>query len=221
MFGIPSQTKKTWETSLQKAVALKPNHISSYCLSLEDNTFMKNNATSYDFPDEDLQREMYYFMIDFLTKNGFEQYEISNFSKPDYESKHNLAYWQGDEYLGFGAAAHSFYKMSRVGNLANIQKYCDQIESGNFPYSSDNANNQSHKISEREFVSDKIMLGLRLNQGIYLPEFKNKFDFDVEKNFENIISEFIKSGFLTIKDNRLKLTKKALFVSNSIFSEFI
>ncbi|MEA2104387.1 MAG: radical SAM family heme chaperone HemW [Candidatus Cloacimonadota bacterium] len=215
MFGIPSQSKKTWETSLQKAAELNPNHISSYCLSLENNTYMKNNASSYDFPDEDLQREMYYFMLDFLAENGLEQYEISNFSKSGYKSKHNLAYWHGDEYIGFGAAAHSFYKMRRIANPANIENYCGRIEDGNYPFESDK------EISEREFISDKIVLGLRLSEGIYLPEFKNKYNFDVEKNFKKIISQLIKSDFLMKKDNRLKLTRKALFVSNSILSEFI
>lgn len=215
MFGISSQSKKSWETSLQRALELNPKHISSYCLSLEEDTYMKNHAASYQFPDEESQKEMYYSLIDLLAKNGIEQYEISNFSKPGYESKHNLAYWQADEYIGFGAAAHSFYKMRRLSNPESVTKFCSEIEAANSPIDSDKV------ISQREFISDKIVLNLRLNKGIDLKEFKENFNFDIEENYQSTIEKFIKSGFLIQAGNRLKLTKKALFVSDSILSEFI
>jgi len=128
MYGIPSQTMKSWMQTLKEATELNPKHISSYCLSLEDNTYMKNNADQYDFPNEELQSKMYYRMIDFLAERNFDQYEISNFSKQDFESRHNLTLWQGEEYIGLGAAAHSFYNLKRISNMADVKNYCENIQ---------------------------------------------------------------------------------------------
>ena len=215
MYGIPFQTKETWRLSLKKAVSLQPKHISSYCLSIEKGTYLADKRNEYTFPDENMQSDMYYQMIEYLAENNFYQYEISNFSHIGFESKHNLAYWNGEEYIGFGPASHSFYNMKRVNNYSEINKYFECLDNQELPIEN------SKEISIREFISDKIVLGLRLNQGISLSEFKEKYNFDIEREYEQVIKKFLSSGYLTIQNDRLKLTSKALFVSNSILSEFV
>jgi len=158
---------------------------------------------------------MYYQLIDILKKNKFYQYEISNFAQTGFESKHNLTYWNGKEYLGFGPASHSFYNMKRYNNFSDLNKYFKYIDNKKLPIEN------SKIISVREFISDKIILGLRLNKGICLSEFKKKYNFDIEIEYEKVIKKFLSSGYLTIQNDRLKLTSKALFVSNSILSEFV
>lgn len=215
MYGIPFQTMQSWITSLEKAIGLKPRHISSYCLSIENGTYLADKQNEYTFPDENLQSEMYYRLIDTLKKNKFYQYEISNFAQTGFESKHNLTYWNGEEYLGFGPASHSFYNMKRYSNFADLNKYFEHIDNKKLPIEN------SKIISAREFISDKIILGLRLNKGISLSEFKEKYNFIVEKEYKKVIKKFLSSRYLTIQNDRLKLTSKALFVSNSILSEFV
>ncbi|MCK4358854.1 MAG: radical SAM family heme chaperone HemW [Candidatus Cloacimonetes bacterium] len=215
MYGIPFQTKKRWTTSLKKAINLKPKHISSYCLSIEKGTYLADKQNEYTFPDEKTQSDMYYQLIDILKRNKFYQYEISNFAQTGFESKHNLAYWNGEEYIGFGPASHSFYNMKRVNNYSDIYKYFECLDNQELPVEN------SKEISMSEFISDKIVLGLRLNKGIPLSEFKKKYNFDIEREYEQVIKKFLSSGYLTIQNDKLKLTSKALFVSNSILSEFV
>ncbi|MBC8526265.1 MAG: radical SAM family heme chaperone HemW [Candidatus Cloacimonetes bacterium] len=215
MYGIPFQSMKTWTSSLKEAIKLEPKHISSYCLTLEKGTYLSDKKDEYSFPDENMQSKMYEQMITVLEKNKFYQYEISNFSKKGFESKHNLNYWKGGEYLGFGASAHSFYKMKRINNFSDINKYIEELAHKNPPIE------KSKQISHREFISDKIVLGLRLNKGISISEFRNKHNFDIEKEYKDVLKKFFESGYLTKQNDKLKLTSKALFVSNSILSDFV
>lgn len=215
MYGIPGQTMKSWLNSLQKAIKLSPKHISSYCLKLEKETFLAENKVKYNFPDEELERKMYYKMISELQKNDYEQYEISNFSKKSYYSRHNTHIWEGGEYVGLGAAAHSFYKMQRIKNKPDIKSYLNKVKETN------SGIDKKRKISAQEFMVDKIMLRLRLNRGISLPKFHDEFGIDLLDKFDEQINKFLKNNYLTIEDERLKFTSKALFISNSILSEFI
>jgi len=215
MYGIAGQTTETWKTSLEKAVSLNPKHISSYCLSLEKGTPLFEAQEKYTFPSEKIQSKMYYEMISFLESNGYFQYEISNFSQVGYESQHNISYWKGKEYIGCGASAHSFYDLTRRENIADVQRYISYMQN-------DQSVCKSKKvISEREYISDLIFLGLRLTEGVSLSNLKNNFGFDVNAVYSEIINRFSKLGYLTVKDDHLKLTKKALFVSDEILSEFV
>jgi len=215
MYGIPGQTHETWMKSLQKAIGLEPKHISSYCLSLEKGTPLFDAQDQYTFPSEDVQKEMYYRMLSLLGISGFLQYEISNFSEKGYEAQHNISYWKGKEYIGYGTAAHSFYDMTRRENIPDVQRYISSMQ-----------NDQSvckckKVISDREYISDMIFLGLRLNQGVSLSYLKNEFGFDVNAVYSETINKISKLGYLTIENGHLKLTKKALFVSDEILSEFV
>lgn len=215
IYGIPFQTIKKWKFSLENAIKLAPKHISSYCLSLEKGTYLFDKRAEYSFPTENEQSEMYYEMKKILEKNGFIQYEISNFSQKNFEAKHNLNYWKCGEYFGFGPSAHSFFEMKRWNNFSNLKKYFNSFKDAKLPIE------KSKKISQREFISDKIVLGLRLNNGISIAELKEKYDFDTEKEYENTLNKFFQTGYLTKQNDNLKLTPKALFVSNSILSEFV
>ena len=215
MYGIPGQTHETWMKSLQKAIELEPKHISSYCLSLEKGTPLFDARDQYTFPSEDTQKEMYFKMLSFLESSGFLQYEISSFSKIGYGSQHNISYWKGKEYIGCGAAAHSFYDMTRRENIPDVQRYISYIQN-------DQSVCKSKKvISEREYISDMIFLGLRLRNGVSLSYLKKEFGFDVINEYSETINKYSKLGYLTVESDRLKLTKKAIFVSDEILSEFV
>lgn len=215
MYGLPDQTMESWIYSLREALALSPNHLSSYCLKLEKETYLYENQHRYNLPEENLQRKMYYKMLSILKNNDFFQYEISNFSKKNFQSKHNVFIWEGEEYAGFGPSAHSFYKMQRIENKPTIASYLKQVKSKG------NGINQKKEIPKEEYLVDKIILGLRLNKGISLSQFKQEFDVDLQNKYKTIIEKYRKNGYLTTENDRLKLTEKALFLSNSIFSEFI
>lgn len=215
MYGIPLQNHKRWLTSLRNATKLLPTHISAYCLSLEPDTYLAEKREQFYFPTEDTIADMYYEMIDFLSAKGYYQYEISNFARPTYEAKHNLTYWQGKEYVGFGAAAHSFYNIERLNNYADIRKYIESLRLNRLPVEG------RKQISMQEFISDCLVLGLRLNQGISLHRFKEQYNFDILKKYKPIIERLTTDGYLLLENDKLKLSRKALFVSNSILSEFI
>ena len=215
MYGIPGQTHETWMKSLQKAVELKPKHISSYCLSLEKDTPLFYARDLYTFPSEDLQKEMYYSMLSFLEENGFHQYEISNFSNKGYESRHNISYWKGKEYIGCGAAAHSFNNMIRRENISDVERYINNIQN------KQSVCKNSKVIPEREYISDMIFLGLRMTNGVPLHYLKSEFCFDVIAEYSDVITKFSKLGYLTVENEHLKLTQKTLFVSDEIISEFV
>ena len=215
MYGIPGQTHETWMRSLQRAIELEPKHISSYCLSLEKRTPLFDTGDQYTFPSEDTQKEMYFKMLSFLESSGFSQYEISNFSKIGYGSQHNISYWKGKEYIGCGAAAHSFYDMTRRENISDVQRYISYMQN-------DQSVNKNKKvISEREYISDMIFLGLRLREGVSLSYLIKEFGFDVNAEYPETINKYSKLGYLTVENDHLKLTKKALFVSDEILSEFV
>jgi oxygen-independent coproporphyrinogen-3 oxidase len=215
MYGIPLQNHKSWLKSLKNATELLPTHISAYCLSLEPDTYLGERREQFDFPDEDTVADMYYEMLDFLSSKGYNQYEISNFARPNYEAKHNLTYWRGEEYIGFGASAHSFYNMERLNNYSDIKNYIDCLHKGRTPIAF------RKQVSIEEFISDCIVLGLRLNQGISLTRFKERYNFDILEKYKTVIERLAADGYLVLDNDKLRLSRRALFVSNSILSEFI
>ncbi len=203
MFGIPEQNIENWQKTLTEVLFLKPQHISLYPLTIEPKTaFYKNNIPV----DTDLQAQMYDIACSILQKNGFEHYEISNWEKDKKYSRHNKLYWQNKEYIGLGAAAASYYKRYRYKNDTNILRYIE------------NTLNGKDTVIEKEYINDelynkeKIMLGLRLSDGVDIKYFENKKD---------ILEKYLNENLLKLKDNKVSLTQKSLFISNSILSDFI
>ncbi len=219
MLGLPNQTLEDLKESLIEVINLKPNHISLYSLILEENTILEKMVSQNmtKLPEEDLEREMYWTTKNILEENGYIHYEISNFSKKGYESKHNLNCWGQKEYLGFGVAAHSYIKNRRYCNTNNIEDYIKNIQNGKI------LNNRTiceiqNKIEEQK---EYMLLGLRKIQGIDIQEFKNKFIDNPIYIFHKELEKLIKEELVEIDLNQIKLTSKGLDFANLVWEEFI
>jgi oxygen-independent coproporphyrinogen-3 oxidase len=216
MFGVPFETQDDWRTDLKRALEFDTTHISAYCLTIEDDTEFGSlySEGKLTLPDEDVLTGMLTFTSDFLEQAGYTQYEISNYAKPGHECRHNLLYWRGEEYLGIGAGAHSHLNLNekapwgvRWANLKNPGLYMKTILEGKRPLAF------TEFLSEEEAIQDKIMMGLRLGEGINLTVFKEKFGAKLDYDR---LSTLFKEGFLELSGSSLHLTKKGILVSNEL-----
>lgn len=212
--GLPGQTMDDWKRNLEEAVKLGPEHISLYLLEIHEGTPLAEQLRSgrRPLPDEDLAAEMYELMINRLADSGYVQYEISNFAKPGFESRHNTKYWRLDPVYGFGVSAHSFDGTERYSNERDTAKYVAMIE---------NAGLAEVTREEINSASEFIFLGLRLNAGIDLDEYRQRFQIDIEKTYRGEIERFLGHGLVEISNGRLRLTKKGMLFSNEVFAAFI
>ena len=213
MFAIPTQTLLSLSQSLEKVVALSPEHISCYSLIIEEDTLMSRwiNEGKANPVDDDLYVDMYRFLIEFLEKNGYGQYEISNFSKSGFESLHNSAYWIRQDYLGLGVSSHSLINNTRFSNVNNVDEYMLRLLASKSPIDE----NSLEKLDEKDVINENIFLGLRMNKGINFSEFEHIDGFyDKCKGLENLeLIEFF--------EDNIRLTQKGREVSNSVFSELM
>ena len=173
MIGLPNQTLDDVQNSLSKIIEKSPEHISVYSLIVEENTKMFDLIESGELklPEEDLERKMYWKVKNVLEENGYIHYEISNFVKPGYESKHNTNCWNQHEYLGFGLAAHSYYDEMRYSNITNLNQYIENIKNNQSVY-----NVVFHeKQSKEDMMKEYMLLGLRKIDGVKISDFKEKF----------------------------------------------
>ncbi len=220
IYGLPGQTLESWSKTLVQALSFDPPHISAYALSIEEKTpygEIYKNSYHPDLPVEDSIVEMYQLTNDLLGKQGINRYEISNWSKPGHEAKHNLTYWYADEYYAFGLSAHGYIDSTRYKNTRDLPKYIEafaekNLES-NFGYNFALA--EPILIPESEKLEEKVLLGLRLTEGLEITEAISKFI-----NKKNL-SKNIDAGFLFFDNDRLKLTDRALMVSNTIISDLL
>ena len=222
MYGFPNETLDDWQRDIDAALALGVEHISAYCLMIEEGTplarimgtgyLIGNNQKPVPLIpcDEELERQMYELLIDKLTAAGYEHYEISNFAKPGYRSRHNSSYWQDIPYIGLGAAAHSYDLKSRSYNIADINKYIEAIERGERPM-------EQEVIDEDTHYNDRITVALRTSDGLDLSTLTERHRRYCLKEAQ----KFIDDGLLHVVDNHLILTRKGLFVSDYIMSSFI
>lgn len=212
MFGLPSQKLEDVKESLEYLINLNPKHISCYSLIVHNDIFE-------NLPTDEEEREMYYYVKSKLKENGYNQYEISNFSKKGYESKHNVMCWMQEEYLGLGAGASSYVDSTRYTNEPRIEEYIRKIENN------EDIRNIEEVQDEKAKISEKIILGLRLTRGICLSDF-SEIERDYLENGENKkIDTLIKKGLLEkYVDNDkiwLKLTEKGMDLANLVWEEFI
>lgn len=211
MYGIPSQTIESFQDTLKKVVSLSPEHISVYGLIVEEGTPLAKKMSSLDMPEEESECDMYYFASEYLGENGYIHYEISNYSKNGFESRHNLKYWRCQEYIGVGLSAHSYFKDFRSENTSDFETYIS---------------NYNKKI-KAEFIDcenkafEYVMLGLRLKEGISLFDFENKFGYSFLKNRENIIEKLISENLVVKSGDTLSLTERGFYLSNWILSELL
>lgn len=213
IYGIPGQTLEGWTASLECAVGLSPSHISCYELTPEPGTplfelIRKGVARK---PDEDTIVSMYYNAIDRLSDSGYRHYEISNFSRPGFECRHNLNYWDRGEYLGIGAGSHSFIVDRRIRNTGDVRKYIAATGSGALP------EEESVEVSCEEAFREFIFLGLRKTAGLNIREFREDLGIDLPKISGRLIDE----GLLHAESGCLRLTRRGLVVSNTVMAELL
>ncbi len=212
MYGFPNETLKDWERDIDAALALGVEHISAYCLMIEEGTpLWKLTIENGEWRiDEELERQMYELLIDKLTAAGYEHYEISNFAKPGYRSLHNSSYWQDIPYIGLGAAAHSYDGKRRSWNVSDIKQYIEGIEQGERPCEYEDIDDDTH-------YNDRITTALRTSDGLELSTLSERHRRFCMKEAQ----KFIDDGLLRIVDNHLALTRKGLFVSDYIMSSLM
>ena len=219
MIGLPNQSIKDLKESLEKIIKLDPNHISVYSLIIEDGTPISKllDEEKIKLPDEEIERQMYWYVKNKLELNGYNHYEISNFSKKGKESKHNLNCWKQKQYIGIGAAAHSYFKDIRYSNTNNIEEYIKNIKENNIE--------KNKKIEEKQTIEDKknefMMLGFRMIEGVNIADFKAKFVDNPLYLYREKIKKLTDEGLIEVDLNNIKLTNKGLDLANVVFEEFI
>ena len=221
MSALPWQTLDSWKSTLKKVVMLKPEHISAYSLIIEEGTEFSKIYGSPEgrkfLPTEEVERDMYHSTIDILKNYGYERYEISNYAKPGYESKHNIGYWTGEEYLGFGIGASSYVYGRRFHVEKDIKKYLDiNMKRDIMPLYQN-----IHELSTKEKMEEFMFLGLRLTKGVLVTDFYDRFGMELIDVFEKPIQKNISFGLLKYENLYLKLTDKGLDLSNRVMGDFL
>ncbi|QQS39928.1 MAG: radical SAM family heme chaperone HemW [Acidobacteriota bacterium] len=215
--GLPHQKLDDWRANLEEAVAMSPEHISLYLLEIHEGTPLAEQVRSgrQPLPDEDLAAEMYEAMLERLDAAGYEQYEISNFSRPGRESRHNLKYWELDPVIGFGVSAHSFDGSRRWVNARDTLAYVRSVECGDSPVV------EIDRLQEKQLKAEFAFLKLRLNRGLDLAEYRKRFGSELLAEFGEQLEEFREIGLIDIEDDRLRLTAKGRLYSNEVFGVFV
>lgn len=207
MYGIPGQTLETWSDTLKKTADLAPSHISAYELTPEEKTPFSGllKTGKLILPDEELVLEMYDSLIDFLSSNGCEHYEISNFARPGLKCRHNINYWDRGEYIAVGTGAHSFLRGVRAKNTSDVRAYIERLEEGILPVV------ESSRVTHQEGMREFMFLGLRKREGINLKDCEIG-----ETCVAAVAGDLIDRGYLEIVSDRLRLTRNGIVLSNSV-----
>jgi oxygen-independent coproporphyrinogen-3 oxidase len=217
MYALPGQTMEQFVDSLDKAMKLPIQHISAYSLIIEPKTVFyieMNRGKLKPAPEED-EAAMYDFLMNYLEKKGFHQYEISNFEKNGLESKHNLVYWNNEEYFGFGAGAHGYINGIRYSNAGPLKKYFQLIDDTGVPIV------HEHTVTKQEKMEEEMFLGLRKMQGVSERKFQEKFGSNFNEVFPNVIEKLMKDGLVEMNGVFLRLTHKGKLLGNEVFQAFL
>ena len=216
IYALPKQTMEDVKTNVAKAIALDIPHMSLYSLILENHTVFMNRMRrgKLPLPKEDLEAEMFEYIIAELEKAGFEHYEISNFSKPGFESRHNLMYWDNAEYYGIGAGASGYVDGVRYKNHGPIRHYLQAVEAGN-------ARVQEEVLTLKEKMEEEMFLGLRKKTGVSKKRFEEKFGLSFEDQYGAVVSELTEQGLLVPDKDIVRMTKKGLFLGDTVAEKFI
>ena len=216
IYALPKQTMEDVKINVAKAIALDIPHMSLYSLILENHTVFMNRMRrgKLPLPKEDLEAEMFEYIIAELEKAGFEHYEISNFSKPGFESRHNLMYWDNAEYYGIGAGASGYVNGVRYKNHGPIRHYLQAVEAGN-------ARVQEEVLTLHEKMEEEMFLGLRKKSGVSKKRFEEKFGLSFEDQYGAVVSELTEQGLLVPDRDIVRMTKKGLFLGDTVAEKFI
>ncbi len=234
IYGLPEQTLSTWQTTVHRILALHPEHISAYALTLEHGTPFGRWSSKglLPLPDPDLAAEMYEWLSETLEINGYIQYEISNWAKPKHECRHNLQYWRGLPYRAFGAGGHGYTDGYRYSNVLRIKTYIErlmnfesQISNLEFPLTPATVN--QHKQSLQDDISEFMLTGLRLTQeGVSEEEFQTRFGCSIHEVYGKEIDELLKFGLIENHVGRgncpsVRITKRGRLLGNQVFMRFV
>ena len=206
MFALPIETFSTLKKDVKEILKLDVPHISTYSLIIEQNTVLSHSKVKP--MEEDLDYKMYSYILKELKKNNYNHYEVSNFAKEEYQSKHNLNYWENNEYYGFGLGAHGFISELRYENTRSFNTYLK----GNYRFN-------ELVLSKREDMENEVILGLRKLEGINIVDFFNKYKINIQEEFN--ITPLLKNGLLKIKDNNIYIPEEKIYIMNTILNEIL
>ena len=214
MYGLPGQSVNTWIQTLENVLELKPDHISCYGLKIEEGTPFHDIQGFLRLPDDDMQADMYLAMVEVLKKQGYRQYEISNFARKSMFSKHNMKYWTGGEYIGFGPSASSDFGGKRYTNIHSLPKYVAGIRSGG------QVIDEINEIPVRERAGEYLMLRLRTAGGINREEYERQYLLPFQP-LEDVLLKYQESGHARFTNDRWRLTPEGFLLSNTIISDLL
>ncbi|MBC2325236.1 radical SAM family heme chaperone HemW [Listeria booriae] len=217
IFSLPGQTEADFEDTLTKALDLDLPHYSAYSLIIEPKTIFYNlmQKGKLILPGEDAEANMYEKLMSTMEKHGRKQYEISNFAKPGYESRHNIVYWSNEHYFGFGAGAHGYIGETRYANYGPLKKYMQPLQNGDLPTF------QQKELSLKEKMEEEMFLGLRKVAGVDKAHFQAKFGQSLDATFANAIDKTTDKGWLESTPESVRLTRRGRFLGNNVFQEFL
>ena len=215
MAAIPGQTIESYKHTLEYVVGLSPEHISSYSLIIEEGTPFYEKYRENPPVDEDTDRQMYDLTKEILGRHGYHRYEISNYAKEGQECIHNLKYWQGGDYLGFGLGAASCMEHERWSNVIGLTDYEDRICRGQKPIE------QTEEISKEEQMAEFMFLGLRCMEGVSAERFEKRFHQSLEERYGKVLHKYENMGLMRLVNGNWQLTEQGIDVSNHIFADFL
>lgn len=217
MYSLPNQKISDLKNSVETAANLEVQHISIYGLEIEENTNFEKllKAGNLNLPDNELSEKMYDFIMDTLPKFGYRRYEISNFAKKNFESRHNLGYWTGRKYFGFGAGAHGYDGKFRTSNICNVQKYIEKIFAG------ENISEVEEVVTKKNAMEEFCFLGLRMVEGIEIKNFEKLFGKNIFEVYGKVIEKNISLGLLENSDGKIFLTSHGMKLGNMVFADFL
>lgn len=245
MSALPGQTLESWEHTLQTVIGLNPEHISAYSLIIEEGTkfydrYHENAAEYKDLPDEETDRQIYHRTKEILRDHGYDRYEISNYAKSSYESRHNSSYWRGTDYLGIGLGASSLLNGARFSNMHDIECYIAECNDAKFKINNtensneNNVDNEKCKLEDyvgirvnKEILSLKqrmeefMFLGLRMCSGISKMDFFQRFGVEIDSVYKEILNKFKNEKLLEINGDNVRLTDLGIDISNYVLAEFL
>ncbi len=216
MFGLPNQTLDMLAESVDKALELGLPHYSIYSLKVEENTLFHTmyQRNQLPLPDEEDELNMYLLLMERMQAAGYKQYEISNFAKPGFESRHNMTYWRNEDYYGLGAGAHGYIGRQRHVNIKGVNPYNEAAKQG-LPRL------ESFEVSREEAMEDFLMVGLRVLDGVSRSRFRQQFGISMEEVFAGPLNKMVGAGLLDSTDDGYKLSSKGILFGNDVFAEFI
>jgi len=217
IYSLPGQTKNDVIESIHTALSLGLVHYSGYSLIIEPKTVFYNlmQKGKLTIPGEDAEAEMYETLMEQMELHGLHQYEISNFAVPGFESRHNLTYWNNEEYYGFGAGAHSYINGMRQSNYGPLKKYMEPLAKDELPIM------DAHQVSREEKIEEEMFLGLRKTEGVSIRHFQDKFNENPIHLFAEQINQWSEKGLLKMDEKRIFLTRQGRMLGNEVFQSFI